>query len=220
MIYTRNDIEQELNKVLAEKMAEGFAVFTSKEVTGHQGEVFKLYLKKGKTIGVLYLDGERKTYHKEWWRNGQVLHLYWAIYPADYPNRTFWLKDAEVVEDKCYYVLGRSYYGDDDACFSDEETAKAADQKHYDRAMERQKNFKADPSLDISNPAVRKKVVDIVRRRCKKAKWMSYKSLSDAKLRHDRTYGCDRYLLEAFEAMPSGDERCHAVVISRTYKED
>ena len=100
MIYTRNDIELELNKILAEKLAEGFVVFTSRDTAGHQGEVFKLYLKKGKTIGVLYLDGE-STYHgDEWWRDDYVLHLRWAIYPADYPNRTFWLKDAEVVEDK------------------------------------------------------------------------------------------------------------------------
>lgn len=221
MIYTRNDIEQELNKVLAEKMAEGFAVFTSKEVAGHQGEVFKLYLKKGKTIGVLYLDGECKTYPKEWWRNDQVLHLVWAIYPADRPHRIFWLKDAKVVEDKCYYVLGRSYYGDDDACFADEETANAAVRKHYDRAMERQQNFKADPSLDIHNPDVRKKVVDILRRRVKGAKWMTYKSLVSAKLRHeDSSRYTIRYQLEAFEQLPDGRERLHTVVISETVKED
>lgn len=220
MIYTRNDIEQELNKVLAEKMAEGFAVFTSRDTAGHQGEVFKLFLKKGKTIGVLYLDGERKIYRDEWWRNGEVLHLCWAVYPADYSNRPLWLKDAEVVTDKCYYVLGRGYYGNDDTCFADEETAKAADQKRHDRSEERQKNFKADPALNISDPAVRKKVVDILRRRVKGAKWMTYKSLVSAKLRHDSSRYITRYQLEAFEQLPDGRERLHKVVISETVKED
>lgn len=219
MIYTRNDIEQELNKVLAEKMAEGFAVFTSRETAGHEGEVFKLYLKKGKTIGVLYLDGEREIYKREWWSNIEVLHLRWAVYPADYPNRTFWLKDAEVVEDKCYYVLGRGYYANDNTCFADEETAKAAAQKRHDRLVERLKNLKADPALNISDPAVRKKVVDIVRRNCKRAKWMTYKSLTSAKLCHDCGCDCDRFLLEASGVMPNGGERWHRVVISETVKE-
>lgn len=221
MIYTRNDIELELNKILAEKLAEGFVVLTSRDTAGHQGEVFKIFLKKGKTIGALYLDGELKIYNKEWWRNGEVLHLCWAVYPADYPHRTFWLKDAEVVEDKCYYVLGRGYYGNDDTCFADEETAKEADQKRYDRSMERQKNFKADPALNISDPAVRKKVVDILRRRVKGAKWMTYKSLVSAKLRHeDSSRYTTRYQLEAFEQLPDGRERLHKVVISETVKED
>lgn len=219
MIYTRNDIELELNKVLAEKMADGFAVFTSRDTAGHQGEVFKLYLKKGKTIGVLYLDGERKYHGDKWWFDNYVLHLRWAVYPDDYPNRTFWLNDAKVVMDKCYYILGRGYYANDNTCFADEETAKAAAQKRHDRSVERQKNFKADPALNISDPAVRKKVVDIVRRNCKRAKWMTYKSLSVAKFRHDRAYGCDRFLLEAFEVMPNGDERCHTVVISEVARE-
>ena len=220
MIYTRNDIELELNKILAEKLAEGFVVFTSRDTAGHQGEVFKLYLKKGKTIGVLYLDGE-STYHgDEWWRDDYVLHLRWAIYPADYPNRTFWLKDAEVVEDKCYYVLGSGYYANDNTCFADEETAKAAAQKRHDRSVERQKNFKEDPALNISDPAVRKKVVDIVRRECKGAKWMTYKSLVSAKLRHDNSSRyVIRYQLEVFEQLPDGRERFHKVVISEVAKE-
>lgn len=220
MIYTRNDIELELNRILLKKLAEGFVVSTSRDTAGHQGEVFKIFLKKGKTIGVLYLDGERKIYNKEWWRNGEVLHLRWAVYPADYPNRTFWLEDAEVVEDKCYYVLGRSYYADDAACFADEVTARAAAQKRYNRSMERQKNFKADPALNISDPAVRKKVVDILRRRVKGAKWMTYKSLASAKLRHDNSSRyITRYQLEAFEQLPDGRERLHKVVISETVKE-
>lgn len=218
MIYTRKQINEEVTSILTQRLAEGWTLFVSREVAGHQGEIFKICLKKDDKIGVIFLDSDH-GYNMDRRESYDFLQLVWGVW-SDSRKSSFWLKDVTVIEEKRYFLLGHGYCGADDACFADVETAMAADKKGHDRLMERQKNLKEEPSLDISNPVVRKKVVDIVRRRCKGAKWMTYKSLSSAKLCHDRAYGCDRYLLKASEVLPTGGTRSHLVTISETRKED